>query len=370
MTNETENLHPNQKLIWITVCVAAIVIAIIAMAIIIPSTIHNNDRLTQIVDMLSENIQQGEGGTFYFQADKSSQLSRAQDMAKGWFVNKNLKEDVNQLTLEYEWIELQDKIHQKTNENQFKTAYQMTQELKSIASLIRDTTYDKVADSIYPTIQALAMELSYFERVEKRMYELMNEKGVMDSYHEINDIDDNDQNFGICGYVTVDRVKPYEFLDIERVVFQIETPTNQWVSYGNYSLDSSLASKIEQAEREGKKVYAAMVFYKGDGGFYSTSYVADTTLSPTEYKDYSQTWLQDIKRGNANLKPTPSATPSSTPSSGSINYRVRKSADDASSQIGAYKELANAKQAADGKKNEGYKVFDINGTLIYDPKVN
>ena len=46
-------------------------------------------------------------------------------------------------------------------------------------------------------------------------------------------------------------------------------------------------------------------------------------------------------------------------------YRVRKSWSDASSQIGAYKVLANAKAAAD--EHPGYTVFDWNGKAVYAP---
>lgn len=49
-----------------------------------------------------------------------------------------------------------------------------------------------------------------------------------------------------------------------------------------------------------------------------------------------------------------------------IIYRVRKSADDAKSQIGAYRNLNSAKALAD--KNSGYSVYDTNGKLIYTPK--
>ena len=44
-------------------------------------------------------------------------------------------------------------------------------------------------------------------------------------------------------------------------------------------------------------------------------------------------------------------------------YRVRKSWDEAKSQLGAYKVLANAKKCAD--KNPGYTVYDPNGKAVY-----
>lgn len=47
-------------------------------------------------------------------------------------------------------------------------------------------------------------------------------------------------------------------------------------------------------------------------------------------------------------------------------YRVRKSWTDSKSQKGAYKVLANAKKCAD--QNPGYKVFDTDGNVVYEPK--
>ena len=44
-------------------------------------------------------------------------------------------------------------------------------------------------------------------------------------------------------------------------------------------------------------------------------------------------------------------------------YRVRKSWEDAKSQLGAYKVLANAKKCAD--KNPGYTVYNPNGKAVY-----
>ena len=51
-----------------------------------------------------------------------------------------------------------------------------------------------------------------------------------------------------------------------------------------------------------------------------------------------------------------------------VLYRVRKSWADASSQLGAFSILENAKDVAD--KTAGYKVFDNNGKVVYEPKAN
>ena len=47
-------------------------------------------------------------------------------------------------------------------------------------------------------------------------------------------------------------------------------------------------------------------------------------------------------------------------------YRVRKSWADSKTQKGAYKILDNAKKCAD--QNPGYKVFDVDGKVVYEPK--
>lgn len=57
-------------------------------------------------------------------------------------------------------------------------------------------------------------------------------------------------------------------------------------------------------------------------------------------------------------------TPSTTKT---VYYRVRKTWEDAKSQIGAYKELANAKNNCD-KAGVGYHVFDEDGKIIYSAK--
>ena len=50
-----------------------------------------------------------------------------------------------------------------------------------------------------------------------------------------------------------------------------------------------------------------------------------------------------------------------------ILYRVRKSPNDSSSQLGAFTVFENAKSLADANKDDGYKVYDQSGNLIYTP---
>ena len=50
-----------------------------------------------------------------------------------------------------------------------------------------------------------------------------------------------------------------------------------------------------------------------------------------------------------------------------IKYRVRKSADDSKTQLSAFASLENAKKDANAHKDEGYKVYDMSGKLVYTP---
>lgn len=63
---------------------------------------------------------------------------------------------------------------------------------------------------------------------------------------------------------------------------------------------------------------------------------------------------------------TPSSNTNSTTTKISL-YRIRKSWDDSKSQMGAYSVLENAKKACD--KLKGYKVFDNEGNIVYEPAV-
>lgn len=50
-------------------------------------------------------------------------------------------------------------------------------------------------------------------------------------------------------------------------------------------------------------------------------------------------------------------------------YRVRITWKDSKTQLGAYKDLANAKEMADANADKGYKVFDSKGNVVYTPEI-
>lgn len=82
-------------------------------------------------------------------------------------------------------------------------------------------------------------------------------------------------------------------------------------------------------------------------------------------------YVNNTRWNDLKSKITKSTTSSSSstfkPASSSVIYRIRKSWSDAKSQIGAYKDLTNAKKACD-KAGSAYKVFDNNGDVVYPVK--
>ncbi len=50
-----------------------------------------------------------------------------------------------------------------------------------------------------------------------------------------------------------------------------------------------------------------------------------------------------------------------------IAYRIRKSADDSTTQIGAFSDLERAKAFAQRYAEDGYMVFDMYGNLVFEP---
>lgn len=73
----------------------------------------------------------------------------------------------------------------------------------------------------------------------------------------------------------------------------------------------------------------------------------------------------DVSKWNAFKSQLTGTATTTTTTTASVLYRVRKSANDAKSQIGAFASLSNAKALAD--KNSGYCVFDTSGKLVYTP---
>lgn len=78
-----------------------------------------------------------------------------------------------------------------------------------------------------------------------------------------------------------------------------------------------------------------------------------------KYTGSDDTWIKFKKAiSNTTTKTVNTATKSTI-------YRLRKSVNDAKSQIGAYSVLENAKKHAD---KSGYNVYDETGKLVYSPK--
>ena len=112
-----------------------------------------------------------------------------------------------------------------------------------------------------------------------------------------------------------------------------------------------------------------------DTDVYTHYEVTVKKLSNTDHVDPQHLWnglgmgydlaklRKDVKAAMSGSSSSSSSSSTSTPSapSSTTMYRIRKSLADASSQIGAYSSLENAKKAW----KEGYFVFDSNGNVVY-----
>lgn len=89
---------------------------------------------------------------------------------------------------------------------------------------------------------------------------------------------------------------------------------------------------------------------------------------------YNITKNSDGSSAGAWINPTENVkksvnTSSSTTTETSELYRVRVNWEDSKTQAGAYSILANAKSKADELAEQGYRVFDNNGQVVYTPEV-
>lgn len=95
-------------------------------------------------------------------------------------------------------------------------------------------------------------------------------------------------------------------------------------------------------------------------GFVDTDHDADVVSERTDA--VGKAIAEGIIGKSVAAPKPPASKPASKPASGHL-YRVRKSAGDAKSQIGAFKDKGNAINLA--KKHSGYEVYDESGNKVY-----
>lgn len=111
-----------------------------------------------------------------------------------------------------------------------------------------------------------------------------------------------------------------------------------------------------QSKKNSKGTYEAGTYYIYSK--YPNGYNGMYNISTDKTGASAGSWINPAE----NVVPKP-ATP--TTDTTQKLYRVRKSKDDAKSQVGAYSVLDNAKDACD-KAGAGYKVFDWNYKVVYE----
>ncbi|MBR3243342.1 MAG: glucosaminidase domain-containing protein, partial [Parasporobacterium sp.] len=123
---------------------------------------------------------------------------------------------------------------------------------------------------------------------------------------------------------------------------------NSIADHSAYLLGAKNGSKLRYEGLKGCTDYKKAVQIIKDGGYATSLTYVETLISIIERWNLTQ---YDAKGSGGEVIRW---------------YRVRKSWTDARSQKGAYKVLANAKKCAD--KNPGYKVFNADGKMVYEPK--
>ncbi len=131
------------------------------------------------------------------------------------------------------------------------------------------------------------------------------------------------------------------------------------------ALESTIKLCVDICQRNGIK----KLNFTGNatGNLTQHNYFAATDC-PGPYLKSKFSYIADEvnkRLGSSGSSETPS-TPT-TPTTQTM-YRVRKSWSDSKSQIGAYKDLSNAKAMVD--KNPGYSVFDGSGNVVYSGKAS
>ena len=125
-----------------------------------------------------------------------------------------------------------------------------------------------------------------------------------------------------------------------------------------YLLGAKNGSKFRYDGLKGCTDYKKAAQIIKDGGY------ATSTTYVSKLCDIIERWNLTQYDVAASGGQTPAATQEETTQT--YWYRVRKSWADASSQLGTYKVLANAKKKAD--ENPGYAVFDMDGKQVYPEK--
>lgn len=115
-----------------------------------------------------------------------------------------------------------------------------------------------------------------------------------------------------------------------------------------YLLGAKNGSKLQYDGLKGCADYKKAVQIIKDGGYATSLTYVENLISIIERRKLTQ---YDVKDSGSEVIRW---------------YRVRKSWANSKTQKGAYKILDNAKKCAD--QNKGYKVFDVDGKVVYEPK--
>lgn len=168
-----------------------------------------------------------------------------------------------------------------------------------------------------------------------------------------------------------------------RIALYVEERNRSWCSSSAANDNQAITIEVANDEIGGSwhisdKAYKSLINLCVDickrNGIKELIFTGDASGNLTQHNyfaatacpgEYLKSRFPDIAAEvNKRLKPTTTTTNNKVAAATKTLYRVRKSWNDAKSQVGAYEDLNNAKAAAD-KAGAGYSVYDATGKKIY-----
>lgn len=168
-----------------------------------------------------------------------------------------------------------------------------------------------------------------------------------------------------------------------RIALYVEEKNRSWCSSSAANDNQAITIEVANDEIGGSwhisdKAYKSLINLCVDicqrNGIKKLIFTGDATGNLTQHNYFAATacpgeylkskFPEIAEEVNRRLNPTTTTTNNSSTTTKKNLYRVRKSWNDAKSQVGAYADLDNAKAAAN-KAGAGYSVYDASGKKIY-----
>ncbi len=296
-SHSENNLTKPSKLLIIGVSlILLLVISIVSVAVIVPNTINNNQRLSELINDMEDKIYSYDSGSYtYYDADEvtENEMERARELTKNIFINKELKKEASELCSRIEFYQGMSKVEAYFYDMKYKTAYYTLLNVKTSSTYV-DKNW---CSDLNNQIQSRMKEMLNYERVEKEMKKTIEEmlkEGELDvipnNFREVSDINNRFQHMAICGKINV---TSYES-DYATYGYDIMVETEDG-QIANYYSQAGYDDEYYKTMIEESPVYG-MIIFNGAGGGWRISYFHDEfVLLKEDFKDYTWDWWTEYQ---------------------------------------------------------------------------